>query len=62
MIVHSHFHFSFFLDLPKLHTISFNGECALTGNNGLDYETAINDYASFDNTFIMKSKLKRNEM
>ena len=49
------FHFSF-LDLPKLHTISFNGECALAGDDGDNRITMINGHESYDNTLIMKSK------
>ena len=49
------------LDLPKLHTISFNGVCALAGDNRANSKT-INGHWSFDNTLIMKSKLKWNEM
>ena len=44
------------LDLPKLHTISFDGEGALEGDDGDNRETIINDYESYDNTLIMKSK------
>ena len=43
------------LDLPKLHTISFNGDWALQGYNGNNRETMINGYESYDNTLIMKS-------
>ena len=56
MIVH--FHFSL-LDLPKLHTISFNGDNALAGDGGYNRDnnkTMINGYESYDNTLIMKSK------
>ena len=45
------------LDLPKLHTISFNG-CygyALLGDNGDNRKTMINDHESYNNTLIMKS-------
>ena len=53
--------FSFLiLDLPKLHTISFNGYFALKGDNGDDRETMINGHESYDNTLIMKSKMKWN--
>ena len=55
----NHFHFISFLilDLPKLHTISFNGEgCALEGDDGDNRETIINGHESNDNTLIMKSK------
>ena len=44
------------LDLPKLHTISFNGDNALEGDDGDDRKTMINGYESYDNTLIMKSK------
>ena len=50
------------LDLPKLHTISFNGVCALSGDDGDNRKTIINGHESNDNTLIMKSKLKWNEM
>ena len=50
------FSFSFLiLDLPKLHTISFNGDCALGGDWGDNLKTIINGHESFDNTLIMKS-------
>ena len=56
MIVHFHFHFSFLiLDLPKLHTISFNDEFALKGDGRANRKTMINGHESFDNTLIMKS-------
>ena len=41
------------LDLPKLHTISFNGSHVLYGDNR---QTIINGHKSYDNTLIMKSK------
>ena len=44
------------LDLPKLHTISFDGDLALQGE--YDRKTIINGHESYDNTLIMKSKLK----
>ena len=50
------------LDLPKLHTISFYGDNALAGDDGDNYKTIINGHESFDNTLIMKSKLKWKEM
>ena len=50
------------LDLPKLHTISFNGGYALDGDDRDNRKTIINGHASYDNTLIMKSKLKWNEM
>ena len=52
------------LDLPKLHTISFNGifDGVLEGDGRDNRKTMINGYESFDNTLIMKSKLKWNEM
>ena len=49
---------SFILDLPKLHTISFNGSCALAGDDRENRKTIINGHESYDNTLIMKSKLK----
>ena len=53
------FPFSFLiLDLPKLHTISFNGDDALQGDGRDNCKTIINGYESYDNTLIMKSKLK----
>ena len=52
------FHFSFLLDLPKLHTISFDGDFALAGDGRDNRETIINGHESYDNTLIMKSKLK----
>ena len=56
------FSFSFLiLDLPKLHTISFNGWFALEGDGGHfrdNLKTIINSHESYDNTLIMKSKLK----
>ena len=52
------FHFSFILDLPKLHTISFIGNYVLAGDGRDKRKTIIDDYESFDNTLIMKSKLK----
>ena len=45
------------LDLPKLHTISFNGDgYALHGDNRKNRKTLINGHESYDNTLIMKSK------
>ena len=41
------------LDLPKLHTISFNGVHALYGR--ANRKTMINGHESYDNTLIMKS-------
>ena len=53
------FSFSFLiLDLPKLHTISFNGGYALDGDDRDNRKTIINGHESYDNTLIMKSKLK----
>ena len=46
------------LDLPKLHTISFIDGYALAGDGGDNRETIINGHESYDNTLIMKSKLK----
>ena len=46
------------LDLPKLHTIAFNGDwygCALAGDGRDNHKTMINGHESFDNTLIMKS-------
>ena len=43
------------LDLPKLHTISFNGQQALEGNGPFCRQTIINGHESYDNTLIMKS-------
>ena len=50
------------LDLPELHTISFDGDFALQGDSEDNLKTIIDGYESFDNTLIMKSKLKWNEM
>ena len=51
------------LDLPKLHTISFDGYWfALAGDGRDNRKTMINGHESYDNTLIMKSKLKWNEM
>ena len=50
------------LDLPKLHTISFNGDSALVGDKRANRKTMINGHDSYDNTLIMKSTLKWNEM
>ena len=50
------------LDLPKLHSISFHGGYALRGDNRDNRKTMINGHESYDNTLIMKSKLKWNEM
>ena len=54
--------FIFILDLPKLHTISFDGGFTLVGDGGDNSITMINGHESYDNTLIMKSKLKWNEM
>ena len=44
------------LDLPKLHTISFNGDvCALAGDGRDNCKAIINGHESYDNTLIMKS-------
>ena len=43
------------LDLPKLHTISFNDYGALQGDGGDNRKTMIKGYESYDNTLIMKS-------
>ena len=43
------------LDLPKLHTISFNGNWALQGDNRDNRKAMINGHDSYDNTLIMKS-------
>ena len=53
------------LDLPKLHTISFNGDESLVGDWRDNRKTMINGHESYDNTLIMKSmwiELKWNEM
>ena len=55
MIVHFHFISFLILDLPKLHTISFNGRFALEGDDRDNRITIINGYESYDNTLIMKS-------
>ena len=46
------------LDLPKLYTILFNSQYALAGDMRNDRKTIINGHESYDNTLIMKSKLK----
>ena len=43
------------LDLPKLHTISFNGSWALKGDDGDNRKAMINGNESYNNTLIMKS-------
>ena len=44
------------LDLPKLHTISFNYDYgALKGDDRDNRKTMINGHESYDNTLIMKS-------
>ena len=49
--------FSFLiLDLPKLHTISFNNGEALEGDDRDNRKTIINGHKSYDNTLMMKSK------
>ena len=50
------------LDLPKLHTISFDGGYVLAGDDRDNRKTIINGHESYDNTLIMKSKSKWNEM
>ena len=50
------------LDLPKLHTISFDDDGALEGDGGGNRKTIINGHESYDNKLIMKSKLKWIEM
>ena len=47
--------FILILDLPKLHTISFNGYGDLQGDNRDNRKTMINGHESYDNTLIMKS-------
>ena len=46
------------LDLPKLHTISFDGNDALSGDWRNNRKSIINGHKSYDNTLIMKSTLK----
>ena len=58
MIVHFHFISFLILDLPKLHTTSFNGGWILAGDCEDNRKAIINGYKSYDNTLIMKSKLK----
>ena len=43
------------LDLPKLHTVSFDGHDTLAGDNRANRETMINGHKSYNNTLIMKS-------
>ena len=50
------------LDLPKLHTISFDGNFALQGDWRDNRKTIINGHESYNHTLIMKSKLKLIEM
>ena len=52
------------LDLPKLHTIFINGynDGSLEGDGRDNRKTIINGHESYDNTLIMKSKLKWNEI
>ena len=50
-------------DLPNLLSISFFGDRAsygstLSGDNRDDRKEIINGYSSYDNTLIMRSKLK----
>ena len=52
-------HFSFFLDLPKLQTISFDGDNVLEGDNRDIRKTIINSHESYDNTLIMKGIINR---
>ena len=49
---------SFILDLPKLHTILFEGNYGLAGDGRYDLKTIINGHESYNNTLIMKSTLK----
>ena len=44
------------LDLPNLHTISFDGNYALAGDNRDNRKTIINYDDSYDNTLFMISK------
>ena len=44
------------LDLPKLHTISFDGSNVLAGDDRDNRKTIINGNESYNNTLIMKSK------
>ena len=43
------------LDLPKLHTISFNGGYALRGDDQDNHKTIVNGHNSYNNRLIMKS-------
>ena len=52
------FHISFVLDLPKLHTITIIGDYALAGDARDNRKTIINGHRSYNNTLIMKSKMK----
>ena len=47
--------FVMLVDLPKLHSISFNGNCALEGDWEENRKTMINGHESYNNTLIMKS-------
>ena len=44
------------LDLPKLHTISFDDDFTLAGDYRYNRKTIINGHKSYKNTLIMKSK------
>ena len=55
IIVHLH-PFTSLIDLPKLHTIVYNGDNALAGDIRDERETIINGHESYNNTLIMKSK------
>ena len=56
MIIHFHFISFLILDLPKLHTISFNGNYgALQCDGEYNRKTIINGHESYNNTLIMKS-------
>ena len=54
MIVH--FISFLILDLPKLHTISFNSN-VLEGDDNGDVRTYWNSHESYNNMLIMKSKV-----
>ena len=47
----------FDLDLPKLHTILFNGQQALEGNEGDDNVIIIDGEECYNNILYMRSKM-----
>ena len=47
------------VDLPKLHTIVFDGDSSLQGDNEDHRKVKINGHDSYDNTLIMKGKERK---